>query len=171
MPKYKDLSGERFGKLVAIKPTGKNNGAYVWECSCDCGNVIRVSGIKLTNGHTRSCGCLRREGTRKASYTHGLSNTRLYRIWGNLKTRCLNPNSDNYEYYGGKGISVCNEWLHDFKAFYDWAMENGYADDLTIDRKDSDGDYCPLNCQWITQSENAIRANNKRWAAPTACRK
>ena len=171
MPKKKDLSGERFGKLVAIKPTGKKNGAYVWECSCDCGNVIYVVGSKLTNGHTKSCGCIRRDGTKKSVYSHGLCKTRLYRIWSNMKTRCSNPLSRNYGYYGGKGVSVCNEWLLDFQAFYDWAINNGYKDGLTIDRKNSDGDYCPQNCQWITQSENATRANIKRWAASAACKK
>ena len=93
-----------------------------------------------------------------------------------MKTRCLNPRAQNYSYYGGKGIAICEEWLHSFEAFYDWAMGNGYKDGLTIDRKDSNGDYCPSNCQWITQSENAARANKKRWAIPpginvTACRK
>ena len=171
MPKKKDLAGIRFGSLVAVRDAGKKNGSYVWECMCDCGNVTFVCVRKLSNGHTRSCGCLRRDGTRKPSYNHGLSNTRLYRIWCNLKTRCLNPHSDNYAFYGGKGVSVCEEWLHDFQTFYDWAMGNGYEDNLTIDRKDSNGDYCPQNCQWITQSENATRANVKRWAASAACKK
>lgn len=166
MPKKNDLTGKRFGKLVALQEAGKKNGRYVWECVCDCGNDAFVIGSKLTNGHTQSCGCLRKDGTRKAAYSYGLSKTRLYRTWCNIKTRCHNPNASNYEFYGGKGVSVCDEWRNDFKAFYDWAMANGYEDNLTIDRKNSDGDYCPENCQWITQSENATRANVKRWSVP-----
>lgn len=170
MPKKNDLTGDRFGRLVAVRVLGKKNGAYVWECLCDCGNTTFVCGSKLTNGHTKSCGCIRKEGVRKPAYSHGLCNTRLYRIWSNIKSRCLNPKSDNYKFYGGKGITICEEWLHSFQAFYDWAMENGYKDGLTIDRKNSDDGYSPRNCQWITQSENATRANNKRWA-DTANRK
>lgn len=170
MPKKNDLTGKHFGRLVVVQESGKKNGNYVWECLCDCGNVVHVVGSKLTNGHTKSCGCIRKDGRRKPAYSHGLCKTRLYRIWSNCKTRCLNPKSDNYKFYGGKGITICEEWLHSFQAFYDWAIENGYGDGLTIDRKDSDLGYTPQNCQWITQSENATRANNKRWA-DTASRK
>ena len=174
MPNKKDLTGQRFGMLVAVRDVGKKNRAYIWECVCDCGNTLHVRGAVLSNGHTKSCGCLRKEGPRKPSYSHGLSKTRLYRIWSNMKSRCLNPKVHNYKHYGGKGVSVCDEWLQNFKAFYDWAIASGYKDDLTIDRKDSDGNYCPENCCWITQSENATRANVKRWTAPlitTACGK
>ena len=170
MPKQSDLRGKRFGRLIAERISGKKNGAYVWECSCDCGNLTHVIGSKLTNGHTRSCGCIRKEEVKRRSYSHGLSKTRLYRIWGNMISRCSNPHTDNYKFYGGKGGSVCEEWLHSFQYFYDWAVENGYKDGLTIDRIDSDGNYCPQNCRWITQSENATRANVKRWAT-AACEK
>lgn len=176
MPSKKELTGKRFGKLTVIRETGKKNGHYVWECKCSCGEIINVVGSKLTNGHTKSCGCFRKDNTKNISCSHGLSHTRLYRIWNNIKSRCLNPRVDNYKFYGAKGVSVCQEWLNDFQVFYDWAITHGYKDNLTIDRKDSDGDYCPENCQWITQSENATRANNKRWAVPngikvTACKK
>lgn len=164
MPKQNDLTDKHFGKLVAVRVAGKKNDRYVWECVCDCGNITYVIGSKLTNGHTKSCGCIRKDGTRKPAYSHGQSRSRLYRIWSNIKTRCKNANAENYEYYGGKGIAICEEWSKTFQAFYDWSIANGYKDDLTIDRKDSDGDYCPENCQWITQSENATRANAKRWA-------
>lgn len=170
MPKQRDLRGKRFGRLVAVHIAGKKNGNYVWACSCDCGSITNVVGSKLSNGHTRSCGCLRKEETGRRSYSHGLSKTRLYRIWGDMKSRCLNPNVDNYKFYGDKGVLVCEEWLYSFQAFYEWAMKNGYKDGLTIDRVDSEGNYCPQNCRWITQSENASRANVKRWAA-VACAK
>lgn len=171
MPKKNDLTGKRFGRLVAVRAVGKSNGRYIWECVCDCGNETCVVGSKLTNGHTKSCGCIRKDGTRKPAYSHGLCRSRLYRIWSNIKTRCSNPNAENYMYYGGKGIAVCEEWSKSFQSFYEWSIKNGYKDGLTIDRKNSDGDYCPQNCQWITQSENATRANTKRWANSVACPK
>lgn len=176
MPSKKELTGKRFGKLTVIRETGKKNGVYMWECICDCGNNINVRGHELTRGHTKSCGCLKKERITEYNTTHGLSYTRLYTIWCGIKERCYTPTATNYKFYGAKGVSVCQEWLNDFQVFYDWAITHGYKDNLTIDRKDSDGDYCPENCQWITQSENATRANNKRWAVPTgikvtACKK
>lgn len=91
-------------------------------------------------------------------YVHGKRHTRLYGIWTDMKTRCTNPNRAKYKRYGGRGIKICDEWRHSFQAFYDWAMANGYRDDLTIDRQDNDGDYCPGNCRWITM---AAQASNK----------
>ena len=88
-----------------------------------------------------------------ARYTHGLSKTRLYSILRNMKQRCYNPNNPRYNVYGAIGIKVCDEWLNDFKSFYDWAMSNGYRDDLTIERIDVNGNYCPDNCCWITNKE------------------
>lgn len=170
MPKKSDLTGKRFGRLVCIHDIGTKNGGYIWKCICDCGNITYVSVRHLSNGHTKSCGCLRKEGENKGAYLHGLHKTRLYSIWSNMKTRCTNPNAPNYKFYGGKGVSICEEWRHDFRSFYDWSVTNGYEDGLTIDRKDSEGDYCPENCRWITQSENATRANAKRWA-DSACGK
>lgn len=176
MPKKKDLSGMRFGKLVSVREAGKKNGAYVWECVCDCGNTVQVIGFDLTRGHSKSCGCSRTDRITAYRRTHGLSDSRLYTIWNGMKERCYNTNATNYSFYGGKGVAICAEWSDNFLAFYEWAMKNGYKDELTIDRKDSNGDYCPSNCQWITRSENATRANKKRWAVPpgidvTACRK
>lgn len=176
MPSKRELTGKRFGKLTVIRETGKKNGVYMWECICDCGNNTNVRGHELTRGHTKSCGCLKKEKITEYNTSHGLSHTRLYTIWCGIKERCYTPTATNYKFYGAKGVSVCQEWLNDFQVFYDWAITHGYKDNLTIDRKDSDGDYCPENCQWITQSENTTRANNKRWAVPngikvTACKK
>lgn len=93
---------------------------------------------------------------------HGLSETRLYKIWSNMKQRCYNENATSYNYYGEKGITICEEWLYDFQIFHDWAMENGYQDELTIDRIDSDKGYCPENCRWITLDENSRRGKSER---------
>lgn len=91
--------------------------------------------------------------------THGLSKTRLYRIFKKMKDRCYLPSTDSYKYYGARGIKICDEWLSDFTKFYNWALENGYADDLTIDRKNVDGNYEPSNCKWATPKE---QGNNRR---------
>ncbi len=139
-----DLTGRRFGKLVALRRVeNDSHGRTVWECRCDCGTIKRIRATALAQGMTRSCGCLR----------HGQSKTRLYTIWSHMIQRCENPNSNRFHLYGGRGISVCPEWRHDFIAFQKWALENGYSEDLTIDRIDPDGNYEPSNCRWATASE------------------
>ena len=94
---------------------------------------------------------------------HGHRNSRLYRIWSNIKTRCYNQNDPHFNRYGGRGITVCDEWKNDFKAFYDWAMSNGYQDDLTIDRIDNDGNYEPCNCRWVTVKEQNRNKRNVKF--------
>ena len=148
-----DITGQRFGKLTAIRRVDS-----VWECKCDCGNITYVRISYLKNGHTKSCGCKKFE---TKNLIHGKSKTRLYNIWDNMKARCYRKYSDKYKWYGERGIKMCDEWLGEngFISFQDWSLSNGYQDNLTIDRIDVNGNYEPNNCRWITQKEQCL---NKR---------
>ena len=154
-----NLVGKRFGRLVVLCDSGKRKSReIIWCCKCDCGNKLESRGPNLRLGNTKSCGCLNMERI----YKHGDAingPTRLYRSWIAMKQRCLNVNNIAYKYYGGRGIRVCDEWENDYLAFKEWASVNGYANNLTIDRINNDGNYKPSNCQWITQAKN----NQKRW--------
>ena len=145
---------QRFGRLI----TQKYLGHCKWECQCDCGNATIVRADHLRSGCSRSCGCLRREDQSIRAKTHGQRKTRLYKIWQGMWFRCENPNAKCYQNYGGRGIRVCDEW-HRFEPFFDWAMVNGYQENLTIDRINNDGDYEPSNCRW---ADTFIQSNNKR---------
>ncbi len=149
-----DLTDQRFGRLTVIKEAPKRKKTSMWLCKCDCGNSAVVSVSDLRRGHTKSCGCLRVD----INTTHGIYNTKLYRIWHEMQRRCNDHNKTAYMRYGGRGISICSEW-DDPKMFYDWAMANGYEEGLQIDRIDNDGDYEPNNCQWVTAKENC---NNRQ---------
>ena len=158
--KLKDMTGKKFNKLTVIsRAENSNTGQARWNCKCECGNVIAVDGFALRIGNTRSCGCLKKEITTKRNTTHGKSKTRIYRIYTHLKERCYSKNDKRYDDYGGRGIKVCDEWLHDFMSFYNWSMDNGYTDDLSLDRIDVNNDYCPENCRWVTIK---IQENNRR---------
>nr|DAI30801.1 MAG TPA: PVL ORF-50-like family [Caudoviricetes sp.] len=157
-----DLTGQRFGRLTVIKRVEnkqlKNGRQKVqWLCQCDCGNTKIVTSEQLKSGHTNSCGCICKEHPNRT--THGRCGTRLYQIWNSMKKRCMCVNDKSYKYYGDRGITVCDEWLHDFQAFYDWAMANGYKDSLTIDRIDVSGNYEPSNCRWVSRK---VQMNNTR---------
>ncbi|MES1993150.1 MAG: hypothetical protein V4457_05990 [Pseudomonadota bacterium] len=155
-----DLTGQIFGRLTVLRRAADRGQVVRWACRCECGKDFSTSGKQLRNGDTRSCGCWHSEQAaelcRSRETTHGGSRTRLYRIWAHMKDRCLNAQSDAFEWYGGKGVFVCEAWL-DFPTFRDWAIANGYADGLTVDRMDSDGPYAPDNCEWVTRSENTRR--------------
>jgi len=160
--KHLDLTGQRFGRLtVAGLHHGDGKGAYYWTCKCDCGGECVALTNNLRKGNTISCGCFRLEQLRGAIKKHGEGGTRLYRIWKAIHTRCYNSKFPGYKYYGGRGITVCDEWKSSFIPFKEWAEANGYSDNLTIDRIDVNKEYSPDNCRWATMKEQ-----NKNKRAP-----
>lgn len=153
-----DLTGQRFGKLTVIEYLGRKNHQNYWKCRCDCGNIVCCYHYNLTRGTSTSCGCLRSYYARKVRNCHGEATTRLYKEWGRMRNRCYNKNSPDYNRYGGRGIKACSEW-DTFWPFREWALANGYTDELSLDRIDVNKDYSPENCRWITMRE---QQSNKR---------
>lgn len=167
--KRDDLTGRVFGRLTVVEYIGWNDKQHTsfYKCRCECGNLKNISREQLLSGKTRSCGCLRSEVTSKRCRTHGEGNeSRLFRIWSGIKSRCYNQNDANYKRYGGRGIVMCDEWLNSYVAFRDWALSRGYADDLSIDRIDNNGIYEPDNCRWATKKR---QNNNRRTNALFTC--
>lgn len=169
MPRFKDLTGQRFGKYLVIERVPHAKGVPVtWLCKCDCGIVREVVSTELLRGGAKSCGCGKSEFISESKKKHGGKGTRLYIVWVGMRQRCENKNKSNYKYYGGRGIKVCDEW-RDFNNFREWAMSTGYDPDAkrgiyTIERIDVDGNYCPENCTWVTiaeQQKNHRKRSNK----------
>lgn len=161
MPSKLDLTGQKFSRLVALRIVGKSkSGEMIWRCLCDCGTETDVKLGKLRSSRTRSCGCLFDEGDNRL--THGEARkgkrSREWRIWDNAKSRCYNPRSTSFKYYGQRGITMCDRWRNSFEAFLE---DMGRCPDgLTIDRIENDGNYEPGNCRWATRSQ---QNSNKRY--------
>lgn len=161
-----DLTGQKFGRLTALKRAGARGSSALWLCQCDCGNLKEVTATHLRQGSVRSCGCLAREihgkqlaAVNKSRAVHGEYQSKLHNVWGSMIQRCTNPKNAYYHLYGGRGIKVCAEW-RDYVTFRDWMLANGYADGLTIDRIDPNGDYAPANCRLITLAEQQCNRRN-----------
>lgn len=154
-----DLSGQRFGKLVAVERDERPNRYARWICTCDCGSQSVAAQADLLSGHSKSCGCLRNALNRTRHIKHGRTRTAAYKSWSSMKQRTCNPNNPDWHYYGGRGISLCARWM----IFENFVSDMGDPPSgFTIDRIDSDGDYEPSNCRWASrQTQSANRRNVK----------
>lgn len=161
MPNFKNLTGEKFGRLTVIGVSRKvesgNRERYYWRCKCDCGNEKEVRTDCLTSGLVKSCGCLKKDQDKinlTKYHKHKLSHTKLWDTYYGMKSRCYDKTDKRYSDYGGRGIEICPEWLENFENFVSWSLENGFDDNLQIDRIDNDSGYSPQNCRWISTKEN-----------------
>lgn len=161
-----DIIGKKFGQLKVLEKTeirANNNGEYKYKCECTCGKITFVRKSNLKSGNSKTCGYCNRS-VRHSPLSNGLrsKNKRLYSIYQNMKQRCYDENSITYKNYGKRGIKICDEWLNDYSKFYNWSIENNYQNNLSIDRINNDGDYCPQNCRWATKEEQQNNTRNNR---------
>ena len=163
--------GEKIDMLTIIKrvqrPDGVKDCHKFFLCQCDCGNMTVASSGNIGRG-IKSCGCARKTGV-YAHKTHGFAShkvyDKLYHTWNGMKARCYNEKSKDYPHYGKRGIKICDEWLSDFMKFREWSLSHGFAENLTIDRIDVDGNYCPQNCRWVTVAEQNRNKTTTKGAA------
>lgn len=159
------IAGKKFNKLTVLKKTDeKASKSYLWLCKCDCGNFTKTKKWNITSGNTKSCGCLKMDVVKmmnRQNTSHGMSGTKIYRVWESMKRRCDSKKAERYANYGGRGITYCEEW-EDFKGFYEWVEESGYKEGLTIDRIDVNGNYEPSNCRWVTLEQQSFNKTNSR---------
>ena len=162
MGRLKDLTGQRFGRLTVIERADTKGKRTMWLCKCDCGREKSIGSHNLLTGNTSSCGCLWKETVpsynKENNTRHGDSHTKLHKAWLNMRYRCFNKRCKFYDNYGGRGITICEEWSV-YENFRDWALANGFANGLSIDRIDVDGNYCPENCRWVSEK---VQQNNRR---------
>lgn len=154
-----ELQKVSYGRLIILREVDpiqykSGNLSRRFLCKCDCGNEKIVQMSSLRNGMTKSCGCYNTELTILKNTSHNLSKHPLYLVWKSMKRRCSSPKAEFYARYGGRGISVCEQWINSFQAFYDWCLTNGYEKGLQIDRINNDGNYEPDNCRFVTRTEN-----------------
>lgn len=154
-----NLIGKQFGELTVLGISHYKNYAAYMICKCSCGNETIVYYPNLIRGLTSSCGCLKKKFTKDSLYPNY---TVLWNVWYAMKRRCYCKNESEFHNYGSRGITVCDEWKDNFQAFYEWAMNNGYKEGLTIDRIDNDGNYCPENCRLATAKQQALNKRNNR---------
>lgn len=149
---------EDLGMIFATENSKKKARYGIYKCGF-CGTEFKTRTFAVVRGHTKSCGCYKKRQMSESFKTHGLGYTRLYKLWTGMKNRVFNIKNESYNNYGGRGITICDEWKNDVKSFYDWAMSNGYSEELSLDRIDSDKGYSPENCRWTTPT---IQCRNQR---------
>ena len=159
--KPKDITGQVFGRLTVVEYAGSVNHKATWRCTCSCGSTAVLVGGNLRSGVSTSCGCIRKEKCAGLKSKGGVRKHPLYETWASMKARCYNEKNNSYEWYGAKGIGICQEWRENFKSFMAWATTSGWAPGLQIDRLKSDVDYGPGNCQWLSPSEHSKKTRKE----------